>query len=242
MRKLTTKTQSDVLAIIPARAGSKGVPGKNKRMFCGKPLIYWTIDTALKSKAIDKIVVTTDDVDILKDQYIKENVDFVIERPKSISGDSANANEYILHVLDTLERALVVKHICILQPTSPLRLSSDIDELYSNVKSSNLECGVTVVDVPHNFSPQSLMIEKLDYIEKCDLTSEVTLRQNKEQFIARNGAAVYICKVNHFRKHTSIFDKKMASYKMPMLRSIDIDTQEDFILAELIMKERLCVE
>lgn len=227
-----------MLAIIPARAGSKGVPGKNRRDFYGKPLIQWSLDAAKEAKSIEEVVISTDDSLILNNPIFNSSCDIMLSRPNEMSQDDSPATLYIKHAIEFTKAWERHEYICILQPTSPLRVSEDIDLLYTKVIDSKLNSGVTVVQVPHNFAPQSLMEKKGDYLELCtDSLNSRNLRQEKKSFLARNGAAVYICKIEHFIKSNSLFDKTMAYHEMSMIRSIDIDTEDDFKLAELIKKE-----
>lgn len=229
-----------MIAIIPARKGSEGVPGKNKRLFCGRPLIEWTVEAALKSGSITTIVVSSDDKDILDNQYLNESVDIMLSRPKRFSGSLSPAVEYINHVFDNVVEVQSSDYFCILQPTSPLRRADDIDNLYKKVVCNNSYSGVTVVDVPHNFSPEALMVEASGKAELLtELKKQVTNRTFKKRYLARNGAAVYICNRNYFRKEQTLFCNPMEFLKMPMMSSIDIDCEEEFQLAELIMRERL---
>lgn len=229
-----------VLAIIPARAGSKGVPGKNKRNFCGAPLINWSIRAAEESESVSEILVTTDDLDIITSLSNSNRVDYLIERPAIIASDDSPATEYIHHALNLVSAKERFEYFCILQPTSPLRMASDIDALFGNVVRFNMNAGVTVVNVPHNFSPDSLMVKKGDFVSPTNTTKDgANLRQEKKLYYARNGAAVYICRVDYFLDKGSLFDDQMSFFEMPLLRSIDIDTEEEFKLAELVMKERI---
>lgn len=227
-----------MLAIIPARAGSKGLPGKNKKLFCGRPLIEWTIEAAVKSSSVSSILVSTDDEDLLGSNFVKSNVDFLVRRPKELATDESSANQYIEH---SLKLALHERHFeffCVLQPTSPLRISSDIDEIYRQVLRNKTNCGVTAVDVPHKYLPESLMEVRNGIARPTSQTLQGSnLRQfKKNSYIARNGSAVYVCRTDYFLKNKTLFDKAMSYHLMPMIRSIDIDTLEDFELAELIMK------
>ena len=112
-----------IIAIIPARGGSKGVPGKNIKDLCGKPLIVWTIEAALRSSYIDTVLVTSDDDDILK---ISEAAGAkIIKRPSNLATDESPSMDAVLHALDTTAKHNVV---ILLQPTSPLRNEQHIDE------------------------------------------------------------------------------------------------------------------
>ncbi|WP_415902805.1 cytidylyltransferase domain-containing protein [Neptuniibacter sp. QD29_5] len=232
-----------MLAIIPARAGSKGVPGKNKRDFCGRPLIEWTIDAACSAKCVSKVLVTTDDIDIIENKNIADKVDILLKRPANISGDDAPATQYIEHALNHVSSIETFEYFCILQPTSPLRVGEDIEVLYKKVLNQKLNSGVTVVNVPHCYAPKSLMEMREEIVIPTEYNlKESNLRQEQKSYVARNGAAVYVCKVKHFVNRKSLFAERMAYHLMPNIRSIDIDTEEDFEMAEIIMKDKLkCV-
>ena len=228
-----------MLAIIPARAGSKGIQNKNKKLFCGRPLIEWTVEIALKAKSVKRILVTSDDPDILNNAFLKKNVDYIVRRPIGLSKDSSPATTYISHAFNVLGGHYDFEYFCVLQPTSPLRISSDIDNLYEKVRLHNAATGVTVVKLPHNYTPEKIMYQRGDLLVPTDDSKYGrNLRQLSQQYFARNGAAVYIATKTHFDIEKSLFSSLMAFYEMPMKRSIDIDTQEDFELAELIMKAR----
>ena len=230
-----------MLAIIPARAGSKGVQNKNKKLFCGRPLIEWTIEAAVNAKSVSRVLVTSNDSDILDNRYVNQNCDFVIKRPDNLAADDSPATSYVEHALNVVPGVNEIKYFSVLQPTSPLRVADDIDELFKRVSKQNFKGGVTVVDLPHNFLPRKLMT----IVDNCVMPSRETksgknLRQDENStYVARNGAAVYICEVEYFLQSHSLFSDRMAYWKMPFNRSIDIDSVEDFELAQLIMQEMM---
>ena len=138
-----TKGNRKVVAIIPARAGSKRLPGKNKKMLCGKPLIAWTYEQALNCSFIDEIIVSTNDVDILKMGYgsYKDKRFTIKKRPESLSTDDASINEVILHELRDYNDLTTV---ILLQPTSPLRTEYDISMAHQIFKE-RVSCPVIPV-------------------------------------------------------------------------------------------------
>ena len=205
-----------MLAIIPARAGSKGITNKNKRIFCGRPLIEWTIEAAKNSKSVTSIMITTDDSDLLNSKFVNDNSDFLINRPSAISSDNSPAIDYIKHALNQINEGKKFDYFCILQPTSPLREANDIDILFDKVIQSKSNCGVTVVEVPHIFSPNSLMLKNNNIVRPSNNSFfGKNLRQTKESYVARNGAAVYVCKVDYFKEHETLFDHEMPYHLMP---------------------------
>lgn len=233
-----------MLAIIPARAGSKGVLDKNKKLFCGRPLIEWSIEAALNAKSVSKILVTSNDNDILENRFVNQCCDFIIRRPDSLSSDDSPASNYIEHVFNVVPELVEIKYFSVLQPTSPLRVANDIDELFKRVSEQNFKGGVTVVDLPHNFLPHKLMKMMDGFVAPSVKTqSGANLRQAEDKiYVARNGAAVYICEAEYFIESKSLFSNRMAYWKMPFSRSIDIDTADEFDLAEIIMQEMLRCE
>ena len=145
------------LAIIPARKGSKGIKNKNFKLFNGKPLIYWTLKSAKKSKYLDKILVSTDSKKI-QNFCIKNNVLSPFIRPKKISHSKARAHDVILHTIKFLKNNYGYKPdaVVYLQPTSPLRESFDIDnccKIFMKYKPDSL---VSIVKLHHNLNPEEV--------------------------------------------------------------------------------------
>ena len=236
LKRAILNNDSKIFAIIPARAGSKSIERKNLKIFNGKELYKWSIDHAIGSKSISAIVITTDSEEIISNERNNKNIDFLIKRPADISGDDSPASEYIDHVLSNIP-SHEYDYFCILQPTSPLRKSKDIDDLVRCMKDKNLKNGVTVVKLDHNFNPRSLMTVSGGVGTSLnDEDEKVLLRQKKSNFYARNGAAVYIANIEDFRKSKKILSENMAVLEMEKFRSIDIDTDEDFRIAEALIK------
>lgn len=139
-----------MLAVIPARGGSKGVPHKNIRDLDGKPLIAYTIEAAIKSKVFDKIVVSTDSSEIAEiAQRYGAEVPFI--RPKDLSGDFSSSDDVVLHAIDYFKRkGKEFEYVCKLQPTSPLRNETHIMEAYQLLKDSNSNFVVSVCECEHS--------------------------------------------------------------------------------------------
>ena len=124
-----------VLGLIPARGKSKGIPRKNIKNLCGKPLIAWTIEESLKSKKLDNVVVSTDDEEIA-DIAQKYGADVPFMRPAELAGDSTSGIDTVLHAIDELPD---FDSVLLLQPTSPLRTSTDIDSIINFAFSKNVQ-------------------------------------------------------------------------------------------------------
>lgn len=217
-----------ILAIIPARGGSKGVPGKNIKRFAGKPLIGWTIEAALNSRYIDRVIVSTDDIEIARvaEQF---NVPIPYIRDKKYATDQAEAS---LPVLEAIENIPGYDQIILLQPTSPLRDTSDIDtaiELFEEYRP------YSVVSVTPNAKPFEWLLTMNQDNIISSMTDKITSsRQQSQPLYAFNGA-LYIVSTADFVKHQKFISKDSYGYTMPPEKSIDIDTTFDFDLAEYLM-------
>jgi len=231
------------LAIIPARGLSKGIPRKNLRLIAGKPLIAWTIEAALNAKGVDRVIVSTEDEEIAKvaRQYGAE-VPFL--RPLELSQDETPTLPVLQNVvfeLKSLEN-FVPDAVITLQPTSPLRTSEHIDNAIERLKEDPLaDSLVSCIEVPHIFHPLSVMKKSQhgyleNYLEKKEGV-RVYRRQDKERVWARNGAAIYITKINCLEKF--IFGGNILPFEMDLNSSVDIDTEEDFFIAEELLKNNL---
>jgi CMP-N-acetylneuraminic acid synthetase len=142
------RNEMNVLAIIPARGGSKGIPGKNIKKINGKSLLYYTINASLKSKYISKTIVSTDDIKIAREA--KKNGSEVINRPKNLANDKAQIEPVMTHVLKKLEKneSYIPDIIILLQNTSPLRTSKHIDSAFQQFKRTKLDSILSASLVP----------------------------------------------------------------------------------------------
>lgn len=229
-----------ILGIIPARGGSKGIKNKNLIPLCGKPLIQYTIDEVKKSKTINKIIISSDNksiIDYCKDQDIE--VPFV--RPDNISGDNASMIEVIKHALFFLEKneKYVPNYIVLLQPTSPLRKTADIDKSLGDLINSDADSIVSVVKVPHNFNPYSIMKLNSRYLKKfLQFNERKNNRQSKPEFYGRNGPAILAFTYECIMKKNSMYGEKILPYFMEKEKSIDIDDYFDLELAEFLLNKK----
>ena len=169
-----------VVALIPARGGSKGIPRKNLAPLAGKPLLLWAIDAALAADTVTRVVVSTDDDEIAAAAGDAE----LLRRPAELAGDDTPMLEVIRHALEHVEPCEV---LVLLQPTSPLRRPEQVDEAVRMLLESGADTVVSVVEVPHRYEPSSLM-ELRD--GRLVARSEPTTRQAKEPLYARNGPAI----------------------------------------------------
>ena len=232
MKKFLMYKNKTFLAIIPARGGSKRLPRKNILELAEKPLIAWTIEAAIKSNIIDKIIVTSDDDEILN--ISKEYGSEIIKRPKYLSSDTATSFDAIKHTIENTEE---YDYIILLQPTSPLRTEKHIIEAIELLEDKNAKAVVSVCEMDHsplwsNTLPKDLNMNGFLRDEILNKRS-----QDLEEYYRLNGA-IYICKTNKLLENKGFFLKEnIYAYKMDRESSIDIDEEIDFIIAKSI-KER----
>lgn len=216
-----------VLAVMPARGGSKGIPNKNIAPLHGKPLINWTIEAAQASQYIDRLILSSDDARICRAaESAGCEVPFV--RRKELATDDAKSIDV---VFDALEKVPGFDLIVLLQPTSPLRSTSDIDGCLELLVERSAYSAVTVAPAQeHPYLIYSMNAGgRLDpFIGAAQQAS--LRRQDLPEAYSLNGA-VYVAEIEWLRKSRSFISGQPAGYVMPKLRSVDIDDQEDLELA-----------
>ncbi len=228
----------EILAFIPARAGSKGIPGKNMTDLNGKPLLKYTFDAAKNSSLITRTILSTDDEGFA--EYGRENGIEVLMRSESLSNDTALIKDVLVFHLSKLkEEGYVPDIIILLQPTSPLRTSRHIDgSLRKMIEDPEADAVVSLVDVPHEYLPMKIMKTMDDgsvtFYQK-DGERFVT-RQTLPKLYARNGAAVYAVYTKSFLETGSLYGKRCLPYFMKEEESVDIDSYFELFLTECIMK------
>ena len=215
-----------ILGIIPARGGSKGILKKNIKLLKGKPLIAYTIEAALSSN-IDHVIVSTDCEEIAEISRIYGAE--VVLRPNNLAEDKTPTLPVLQDVVAQLNNSFDA--IMTLQPTSPLRSIDDINnsiKIFSDDKDA--DSLVSVVEVPHNYSSEKLMNYDGRYITG---NNKIKRRQEVLPTYARNGAAIYITKTDKLKDY--IFGGKIIPYFMSKLNSFDIDDMEDWEIVEKLI-------
>lgn len=220
-----------VLALIPARGGSKGIPNKNIKDLCGKPLIAYSIEAALSSRLIDDTVVSTDSLDIAN-IAMRYGARVPFMRSVSLAGDMSATIDVVIDAVHRLwEAGNVYGHLVLLQPTSPLRTTQDIDEAINTYIESGYGRLASVSEV--NDHPILIRAIENGKLKKLLDTSSTVRRQDMPSFYRVNGA-IYIMRIDELKPDTS-FNDSLIPYVMPRARSIDIDEPMDFEIAEYIM-------
>ena len=230
------KNNQKILAIIPARGGSKGIPRKNIRLLAGKPLIAYSIETALKSKYIDRVVVSTEDEEIA--EISREWSAEVIKRPKELARDDTPTTDVIIHVLDSLrkEEKYIPDVVALLQPTSPLRTNKDIDdsiEFFLNCQ--NCLSLISVTEFDH--SPFWAMKVENNFLKPIFSEKYFRMRRQELPKAYRPNGAIFIAPPKVLYKYRTFYTPKTLAYVMPPEKSIDIDTEFDFLLAEFLINK-----
>lgn len=224
----------NVLGIIPARGGSKGIPKKNMVDLGGKPLIAWTIEAA-RASGLDRLVVSTDSPEIAA-VAAAYGCEVPTLRPSHLSDDNAPALPVIQHMLDVLEAAegYSPQAIAYLQPTSPFRRTSGIDAALRLI-AAGAQTVVSVVRVPHNMVPSSLMRMDGDRLEFMTAPSARQFRrQTKEVLYARNGPAVLASRIEVIRGG-NLYGRDIRPIVMDALTSLDIDEPADLDMARALL-------
>jgi CMP-N-acetylneuraminic acid synthetase len=224
--------QAKMMAIIPARGGSKGLPRKNLRLLGGIPLIAWTIKAAKESPLIDLVVVTSDDQEIL-DIAQQFGADHLISRPKFLASDNATTIQVVDHVFELLPPP---KTFVLLQPTSPLRSSAVLNHAIDFFIENNALSLVSVTESSE--SPYwTFLIQNQSLVPVIPTLKIPNLRQQIPKTFVLNGA-IYISDTQLFLKIGKFVSEYSFPYIMEKQISIDIDSLEDFEAASIILERQ----
>lgn len=224
-----------ILAIIPARGGSKGLVKKNSYSLAGKPLISYTIEEALKSKYISKIIISSDDDEILK---ISGNYNIAqLKRPSKFALDDSSSEEVILHALKSLVDVDEFDILILLQPTSPLREFKDIDCALEMMIEQKASAVISVTNV--GVKPfKSYFLNKNGFLAGVHNNKSPNMRrQDLPDAYLANGA-IYAVNINVFLKLNSLITDATIPFVMDKEKSYDIDILSDLLLVEKILKKR----
>ncbi len=223
----------EVLGIIPARGGSKGVPRKNIRPLAGKPLILWTIEAALRAQTISRTVVSTDDDEIA--QVALAAGAEVIRRPAELAQDTSPTEPAMFHVLQVLKdrEGYEPDAVALLQCTSPLRGASIIDEGVRKLLETGCDAVMTVTPVQHWYLAGRIRDEDV-FMPEYDYQNRPRSQDMEEKY--RENGALYVTRIDAFYKYRNRLGGQVRVIIMDPVRSIDIDTWEDFRLAEEVLQ------
>lgn len=233
-----------VLAVIPARGGSKGVPRKNIRSVCGRPLITYTIEHAHAAQHLfHRIIVSTDDEEIatVAREYGAE-VPFL--RPANLARDESPVIPMLQHAVDFIEKQDGVRMdwICLLQPTEPFRTVSDLEQCLRLGFAGGCDSVISVVRV---FATHPMLMKRIEddvLLPFCVEEREGTRRQDYQPAAYMRNGSIYLTRRDVLMERGSIWGQTIRPYVMPLERSVSIDTELDLKLAELMMSEQIALE
>ncbi len=220
-----------VLAVIPARGGSKGVPGKNIRLLGGRPLIAWTIEAARTAPELDRVIVSSEDAEIIKIAG-EWGGEAPFTRPAELARDDTPGIAPVLHALDALPEKY--DYVVLLQPTSPLRSGADISAALALCLREGAPACVSLCAPEHGPWWMFSLDERGRMRPLLSKEAVPARRQDMAPVYALNGA-VYVARVDWLRESKSFLTAETVGYVMPGERSLDIDTELDFTIAEAVV-------
>ena len=219
-----------ILGLIPARGGSRGVPGKNIKPLNGKPLIAYTIEAALKSSSLNRLIVSTDDADIAEISK-KYGAEVPFKRPAELATDTSPSIDTVMHALDFFSREDVhFDAVCLLQPTVPFRAENDIDSAIQKFINTEADSLISVREVPHEYNPYWTFVAQSDSDFLCLAVGEtkiISRRQDLPRAYYRDGA-VYITRTGVIQNRRSLYGNRIAYFESTGMQAVNIDTREDW--------------
>lgn len=223
-----------MLGVIPARGGSKGIPGKNLALVGGRPLLAYTASAALASRALTHVVVSTDDV-VIAEAARTMGLDAPFLRPAMLAADDTPMLPVLQHAVGEMAtRGLVADTIVLLQPTSPLRRAGHIDAAVALLDATGADAVVSVVEVPHHFNPVSVMRMDDDRLYTFLDGPTVTRRQDKPRVFARNGPAVLATRARVLAAG-SLYGTDTRGLVMTAEDSLDVDAPWDLHVLDALL-------
>lgn len=210
------------LALITARGGSKGLPGKNIMSVNNVPLIAYTIQAAQEASCIDRVVLSSDDAEIIKTARDWQ-CDVPFTRPVELASDETSSMDVVMHALEQLPG---FDYIILLQPTSPLRTGQDIDAAFSLMQKAEASSCVSVCEAAQTPYWMFHLTQDKNMKRVVDVPDSFSRRQDVPPSYVLNGA-IYICQTEALKANGGFVAADTVAYEMPLARSIDIDTPED---------------
>jgi CMP-N-acetylneuraminic acid synthetase len=228
-----------VVGVIPARAGSKGIPHKNLVRIGGQPLIAFTCEAARRSRTLSRVILSTDSPDIVE-LAGRHGIEAPFLRPAELARDDSGMLPVLQHAVRFLEQQDGRRPdvVVLLQPTSPLRTTEHIDEAVRLLLESGADSVVSVVEVPHQFSPLSVLRVADGRLVPFAGDATVTRRQDKPVLYARNGPAVLAVRSSVLLEQNSLYGSDSRPFVMGPEESVDVDGSWDLDLVEMILARR----
>jgi len=225
-----------VLGIIPARAGSKGVPGKNTRSLAGKPLLQYTAEAALAARLLTRVILSTEDERIAQiGMHCGLEVPFM--RPKELAEDQTPMLPVIQHAVHQMERAGErFDAVCLLQPTSPMRRPEDIDGCIELLEQTRADAVVAIVRVPAEHNPHWVYFQnERGLLQLSTGEAEPIPRRQELPLAYHREGSVYVTHRDVLMEQNSLYGKRLAGYEVDPRRSVNIDVPADWDRAEMLV-------
>jgi CMP-N,N'-diacetyllegionaminic acid synthase len=227
----------NVLGVIPARGGSKGIPHKNLALLAGRPLLAYTADAAGQSRRLTRCIVSTDDETIAAAARAL-GLDVPFLRPSNLACDDTPMLPVLQHAAREVARiGSAPDAVVVLQPTSPLRGATHIDAAIDLLETTGADSVVSVVEVPHQFNPVSVMQLDGDRLRPFLDGPLITTRQDKPRVFARNGPAVLAVRTRVLEAG-ALYGTDSRPLVMSASESVDVDGPDDLALAEMLLQRR----
>ena len=226
----------NILAIIPARSGSKGLKNKNIKLINGKPLICWSIDQVLASKYVSEVYVSTDSLDIAN---ISKSYGALIPfiRPSYLAQDETPTSDVILHAIEELKKkGKIFSHVMLIEPTSPLRESSDIDAAVEELSKKSFAKSIVGISKVESQHPAFCISLTSDHLLRSKNDFKVLRRQEIDELYFYEGS-IYLSEINTYIEKRNFYHEDTLGYIMPKYKSFEIDDEIDFDIVEMLMKK-----
>ncbi len=228
-----------VLGLIPARGGSKGVPGKNIKVLCGKPLLAYTAESALSAKRLARTILSTEDETIAEiGRSLGLDVPFM--RPVELAEDTTATFPVVLHAITALERqGESYDAVCLLQPTNPFRRGEDIDNCIDLLETSGADSVISVLPVPETYNPKWVYFRSPagNLVLATGDAEPIARRQDLPAAFNRDGS-IYIVRRNVLTEYGNLYGSRVQGYELDPQRCVNIDTNEDWTLAEQLLTKQ----
>lgn len=231
-----------VLGLIPARGDSKGVPRKNIKLLCGKPLLEYTVEAALASRLLSRVILSTDDREIAE-VGLRCGLEVPFLRPSELAADDTPMLPVVQHAIRQMESlGESFEAICLLQPTNPLRRADEIDACIELLVSSEADAVVTVLEVPPEYNPHWVYFQTEEgalYLSTGE-ASPIARRQDLPPAFHREGS-VYVTRREIVMQSNSLYGKRVIGYALDRAGTVNIDTPEDWQRAAAMLAGRVSV-
>lgn len=229
-----------ILGLIPARGGSKGIPGKNIKLLHGKPLLQYTSEVALESSLISKVILSSDDAGII--QVAKNlNIDVPFIRPQNLAEDKSATLSVIQHAIQFFrEKNVEFDAVCLLQVTSPIRTVDFLDKAIQKFIKNDTDSLVSVQKVPHHYNPHwTFTPNEKDHLKISTGEKDIISRRQDLPITYIRDGSIYITKTNVLMNDNSLYGESISFIESPKEFYVNIDTIEDWKEAEELMRKQL---